>query len=126
MTSSVVVKTPIKYSISTNSSVDNSTTNEPANLVAQASQEQESLIDYESSEDDEVDDSQSGNEEKETATNSNLVTSALPFSTPILAGGTISQLVAANAISDNKHSTIWIGNDDGRYDMMQKCTSYKL
>ena len=70
--------------------------------------EPESLIDYDSSDDDEAD-SQSGNE-KETqlsqgspSTGSNSMKNSIP------------SISAPNNFQDAKHGTMWIGNEDGRY-----------
>ena len=59
--------------------------------------EPESLIDYDSSEDDEAD-SQSGGEQQQATPPSN---SSIPS-------------LLANNFQDVKHSTMWIGNEDGR------------
>ena len=102
-------------------SVDNSSNN----LTAQSSQEQESsLIDYDSSDDEEID-SQSGTEDKDNLTNNvgstsnstnnvnNNIIVNIPFNLQTNTIGNVS-LFGTSTIGDNKHSTIWIGNDDGR------------
>jgi hypothetical protein len=96
-------------------SVDNSSNN----LTAQSSQEQESsLIDYDSSDDEEID-GHSGAEDKDSSTNNsnntnNNIVVNIPFNLQTNTIGNIS-LFTASTIGDNKHSTIWIGNDDGRF-----------
>jgi hypothetical protein len=100
-------------------SVDNSS----SNLTAQSSQEQESsLIDYDSSDDEDID-SQSGTEDKDilinnagstaNSNNSNNIVVNIPFNLKTNTIGNVS-LFGASTLGENKHSTIWIGNDDGR------------
>jgi len=73
--------------------------------------EPESLIDYDSSEDDEGD-SQSGNEKDQQtsqgspSTGSNSIKNSIPSLT-------------TNNFQDVKHSTMWIGNEDGRFAKMR-------
>jgi len=84
--------------------------------------EPESLIDFDSSDEDEVN-SQSGNEDKEKdkekekkTTQQGSPTNTL---TQVNSGGSINSIFGTNSIHDVKHSTMWIGNDDGSLHVFQ-------
>ena len=99
-----------------------------------ANLEPESLIDFDSSDEDEVD-SQSGNEDKEkekekdkekekekekkTTQQGSPTPSSNNTLTQVNSGGSIGSIFGTNSIHDVKHSTMWIGNDDGSLHVFQ-------
>lgn len=73
------------------------------------SQRQESIIDFDSSEEDDKE-SQSDYEEKDTST---ITTSSQTLQSNFVDMHSIPTL-STNSYQEIKHSTMWIGNDDGR------------